>query len=214
MPNSNTGFNEDTDDDLQLDTKSRILQAAVKVFATRGYDAATIREITQMVDLSHGLIRYHFKSKDTLWRAAIRFTFTRAVKAMRLTEAESASLSSREQVELEIRKAVTYYGQHPEHVRIVLQEIMADGERLQWIVENFSGQMVNDAIARTQEHMDAGCFRQIDPVNHYYAISSASRMMFVMAPEVQRVLGIDPTTPEAIERHVQAITSLLLRDED
>ena len=196
------------------ETRKRILNAANRLFYAQGIRAVSVDAVAEKAGVTKKTLYYHFKSKDTLWRAAIRFTFTRAVKAMRLTEAESVSLSPREQVELEIRKAVTYYGQHPEHVRIVLQEIMADGERLQWIVENFSGQMVNDAIARTQEHMDAGCFRQIDPVNHYYAISSASRMMFVMAPEVQRVLGIDPTTPEAIERHVQAITSLLLRDED
>lgn len=214
MPTAAGQRDEASEEGQPLDNKARILQAAVKVFATRGYDAATVREITRLVGVSHGLIRYHFANKETLWRAAIRFTFERAIRAMTLSEAETAGLSAWEKSELEIRKSVTYYGKHPEHVRIVIQEIMADGERLRWIVDNFTGQMVNEAVARTAEYLKPTSFHGMDPMHYYYAISAASRMFFVMAPEVQRIFGIDPTTPEAIEAHVQIIARLAIREQD
>lgn len=203
-----------TEDGYQLDTRSRILQAALEVFSTRGYDAATIREITNRVGVSHGLIKYHFKNKETLWQEAVRFTFERVERRLQLTEEERATLSPKEQTEREIRKAVAYYGQHPEHVRILMHEILADGDRLQWIADNFLKNLVHDAMDRNKEHADAGAFVSADPLHLYYAISGATKMIFAMAPELRRVLGFDPTTPEAIHAHADLLVKLFVQGSD
>lgn len=203
-----------TKEGYRLDTRSRILQAALEVFSARGYDAATIREITNRVGVSHGLIKYHFKNKETLWQEAVRFTFERVERRLQLTEEERATLSAREQTEREIRKAVAYYGEHPEHVRILMHEILADGDRLQWIADNFLKNLVHDAMDRNREHSDAGAFVSANPLHLYYAISGATKMIFAMAPELRRVLGVDPTTPEAIGQHADLLVKLFIQSSD
>ena len=53
-------------------TKSRILLAALRVFATRGFEAATLREITVLAKVNVAAIHYHFGSKEELIRHVLR----------------------------------------------------------------------------------------------------------------------------------------------
>jgi AcrR family transcriptional regulator len=53
------------------ETKERILQAAKTVFAKRGYQQATTREIAEEADVAEGSIFYHFGSKRGLLVAVI-----------------------------------------------------------------------------------------------------------------------------------------------
>ena len=52
-----------------LTARARIRDAALALFADRGLDGTTIRDIAKAAGVSGGLIRHHFGSKDDL-RAA------------------------------------------------------------------------------------------------------------------------------------------------
>lgn len=49
----------------------RILAAAEAVFATRGFDAATLREITEAAGVNIAAVNYYFSSKDELVRQVL-----------------------------------------------------------------------------------------------------------------------------------------------
>ncbi len=54
------------------ETKASLLSAAAKVFARRGYDAASISEITSEAGLTSGAIYAHYASKAELFVATLR----------------------------------------------------------------------------------------------------------------------------------------------
>ena len=47
-------------------TRARILRAALEVFATRGFEAASLREITEKAQVNVAAIHYHFGSREVL----------------------------------------------------------------------------------------------------------------------------------------------------
>jgi len=47
-------------------SRERILAAALEVFAAKGYEAASISEITAQADVSRGLVSYYFATKEQL----------------------------------------------------------------------------------------------------------------------------------------------------
>ena len=49
--------------------RSRILSAAEEVFATMGYDAASLRQVALQAEVPPGLVAYHFGGKLGLYRA-------------------------------------------------------------------------------------------------------------------------------------------------
>lgn len=53
------------------DTRQMILAAARQVFAVHPYNAASIRMIAARGDFYHGLIRYHFPNKATIFEAVV-----------------------------------------------------------------------------------------------------------------------------------------------
>ncbi|MBS1249933.1 MAG: Fatty acid metabolism regulator protein [Chloroflexi bacterium] len=53
------------------DTRSRILDAAVRVFADKGYHDARMSEIVEVSQTSKGGVYHHFSSKDSIFLALI-----------------------------------------------------------------------------------------------------------------------------------------------
>src|SRR5229473_1958066 len=49
-----------------LDTKTRILNAAEKLFGKNGFDATSLRDITAEAQVNLAAVNYHFQSKDSL----------------------------------------------------------------------------------------------------------------------------------------------------
>lgn len=55
-------------------TRERLLRAAAELFAERGRDRVSIRDIAAAAGVRHGCINYHFRSKDELYdEALLRF---------------------------------------------------------------------------------------------------------------------------------------------
>src|SRR6516225_5766172 len=59
------------------ETRSAILDAALAEFASRHFDAASIRSIADRIGLQHPLITYHFRTKEILWRAVAEYVLER-----------------------------------------------------------------------------------------------------------------------------------------
>src|SRR5579862_637644 len=55
----------------KVDTKSRILDSAEKLFGMNGFDGTSLRDITSAADVNLAAINYHFQSKDSLIDAII-----------------------------------------------------------------------------------------------------------------------------------------------
>ncbi|HSP66595.1 MAG TPA: helix-turn-helix domain-containing protein, partial [Bryobacteraceae bacterium] len=53
------------------DTKSRILDAAEKLFGMNGFEATSLREITAEASVNLAAINYHFQTKDSLIDAIV-----------------------------------------------------------------------------------------------------------------------------------------------
>ena len=56
-----------------MDAKTKILEAALRVFAETGYRGATTRRIAQEADVNEVTLFRHFGSKEELIHAAVRY---------------------------------------------------------------------------------------------------------------------------------------------
>lgn len=54
------------------DTKRRLIEAAGAIFAEKGYEAASIRDICQLAKANIAAVNYHFGGKRALYVAAVR----------------------------------------------------------------------------------------------------------------------------------------------
>ena len=53
------------------DTRAEILDVATQLFAEKGYDATSLREIAERLGITKAALYYHFRSKDDILRALL-----------------------------------------------------------------------------------------------------------------------------------------------
>ncbi|MEW6267940.1 MAG: TetR/AcrR family transcriptional regulator [Thermodesulfobacteriota bacterium] len=188
-----------------------MLQAALGVFSQRGFKGATVREIARLASVNHGTIRYHFGSKDRLWRAAVSFLFERQERELDYAGLARQGLSDVDFVREAVGRFVRYCARHPEHARIAVLESVLGGERLRWMSREHIRPMHAVATSFLRGSMQRGLVKQLDLVSLLYVLALASQSVFLLEKEARAVHGIDPFSAEFVERHVETILGLLLR---
>lgn len=61
-----------------MDTKERILDEALTLFACRGYGAVSVRDIARSVGMKESSLYYHFKNKQEIFDTLVRTCFEKA----------------------------------------------------------------------------------------------------------------------------------------
>lgn len=193
----------------RAETRRRIVAAAADAFSELGFRGASTREIAKRADANQGLITYHFRSKDELWRAAADEIFQqlRARLGERLAALESED--PRERTRERIREYVRFAARHPELFRLMVEEGKRGEERMEWLVATHLKPLYDQGFRDNGELRDAGFDEALLP-HVYYALAGAASVIFAVAPECRLLTGMDPETEEAIETHADFVAGLLV----
>jgi len=65
------------------DSRERLLEAAIILFAQKGFDGVGIRELALKAQANSALVQYYFGSKEGLYTAALKFLFDQGPDAVR-----------------------------------------------------------------------------------------------------------------------------------
>ncbi len=63
---------------MPADTRSRLLCAAVSLFAEHGYDGTTVAAVSERAEANIAAVNYHFRDKQSLYVEALRAAFEAA----------------------------------------------------------------------------------------------------------------------------------------
>ncbi|MGK5680603.1 TetR/AcrR family transcriptional regulator [Actinoplanes sp. URMC 104] len=165
-----------------LTARARIRDAAIELFAERGVDAATIRDIAQRAEVSSGLLRHHFGSKEGLRDACDEWALGQLTKVSgQFTEFRSLDgLTPRVQL----------------LQRYLIRSTM-DGSP--------TGAALFDRMLEYGEQWLATTELKVDDPRAFVAVLAVMKMsMFTMRDLMSRALGSDVTEPATWSRMLQA----------
>jgi AcrR family transcriptional regulator len=189
-------------------TRERIVEAALAAFAERGFRGASTREIAQRAGTNQGLITYHFRSKDALWRAAADRIFGMLATSLGEQLAAFASEDPRERAREAIRIYVGFSAAHPELFRLMVDEGKNAEARMRWLVDTHLKPRY-EAFRRLRGVRAAGIDAALLP-HAYYVMAGAGSLIFAVAPECRRLTGLDPARRAAIGAHAEFVAQLLV----
>ena len=193
-------------------TRERILGAALELFSERSFEGASTRLIAERAGVQQPLLAYHFGSKEELWRAAVGQLFDELTSALGERIFGLRGVEDSAVAKLVVAEFVRFSATHPQLHRIIMQECKADGSRLEWLVEQHIRPLFDAAVAMLEPLVAVGKVRDVPSVHLYYLLTGAGATMFVLAPECRLLSGVDPLEPSEIERHVDAVVSMLFTD--
>jgi AcrR family transcriptional regulator len=143
------------------DKRRQLLDAAVRVFARKGFHASRVGDIAEEAGVAHGLLYHYFKSKDDVLEAVFQENWS--VLLLRIASVEETDEPAPDQLRHIAAIVLRTWLHLPDVVRVVVQEFGRSPELVERIGE--LAQPI-DAIQRVIERGIArGEFRQdIDPL--------------------------------------------------
>jgi TetR/AcrR family transcriptional regulator, regulator of cefoperazone and chloramphenicol sensitivity len=165
-----------------LTARARIRDAAIELFADRGIDGATIRDIAMKAGVSSGLLRHHFGSKEGLRDACDEFV----VSELTGVQTRFMELPSLHRIEPEWLRMQRY-----------LIRSLVDGSP--------TAQVLFDRLVDYGEQWVRSTDLKVADPRAYSAVLCVMKMsMFTMGEQLSRVLGVNTAEPEGWARMLGA----------
>ncbi len=190
-------------------TQARILDAALAVFAERGFEGARTRDIADRAGANLGLLTYYFGDKETLWRAAVSRAFERLRAELADVLAPQPDDDERAALAALVRRFVHFVSRNPEFMQLMNDEGKRDGPRMRWLADRFVEPVYAVLRARVERAQSEGLLAGMPPASLHYLVLGAAGLVFSQAAECKRVTGADPRDPAFADAHADAILRLL-----
>jgi TetR/AcrR family transcriptional regulator, fatty acid metabolism regulator protein len=105
----------------QEEKRRRILDAAVRAFARKGYHACRVGEIASEAGVAYGLVYHYFTSKDEILETIFRDTWTTMLTAIEAVEEEDEPAA--EQLRKVAAIVLRTWKRDPDLVRVLVREV-------------------------------------------------------------------------------------------
>lgn len=188
--------------------RTRILEAALEVFAEVGFEGGRTRDIARRAGVSQPLLGYHFESKDLLWRAAVDEGFARAREALAAGRREVGSADRQGRLRASLRSYLAFLAGQPHLLGIITLESRRATERTTWMVQTHIEPMFRAMADLLDDLVAEGALPAVDPVAFWYLVNAAGAPA-LLAPEVDLMAGWDARSSDGVDRVVDAVMALL-----
>lgn len=121
------------------DPRERILLAAGREFAERGYDAATIRDICLAAGVNVAAVNYYFGDKRRLYIESVKHAHEERVRQVPLPEWQPGTPPDRKLHDFvaNMLERMLGLGQPPWQVRLMMREVLQPTEACRELVEDY-----------------------------------------------------------------------------
>ena len=164
----------------------RILAAAAVEFATRGFGGARVDRIARRARVNKAMLYYYFHSKQDLYRALLRRTFTLA--AARMQAIAESDAPPPEKVDRVIAGLAAFIREQQFFPAIMMREVAEGGAHLDRETLLTLAAVPRFVSAIVQQGVAAGAFRDVDPLFAYIGML-APIVFYSAAGPIRKELG-------------------------
>lgn len=189
--------------------EQRLLDTAFEIFAERGYEGTTLRDMARRLEVSHSLLNVRFGTKENLWRRSLdAHVASRAVPVMTLFD--QPGLDDEARLRAIIRGLCRWAADNPDLVGMTNAESRRDTWRLDYII---------DAYHRPFKLRLDALLARIAVVRPVRRLSSSGLMAimvqgigfhFASRPLLQRVASADEIGPSQIDEQAALFADFIL----
>jgi len=139
-------------------TKGALLEAAVAVFAERGYDGATTKEVAARAGVNEGLIQRYFAHGDVGGKAGLLDAIVGGLCGQRLTACRMAPAADSPETEIALflKHEVEQAQSNRDLLRVMLSRALLDPTLARTMKQHYNDSRIPFLIARLAPHQEAG----------------------------------------------------------
>jgi AcrR family transcriptional regulator len=193
-------------------TKARILAAAEAVFAARGFEGASTREIAAAAGVNISSLHYHWASKEALYVAVFQDIYDRLTTLLRETLQGLADERDRGVVVSRVmHELVGFMAAHRAVPKLLARRLLEDDPDVA-----VDQEVLVPALGVFTEFLGRTGQRMSDTEARLFMLTAHSVLLLYMldSPSYRRLLGASIGTPalrDQVERHLVHLIDALLR---
>jgi TetR/AcrR family transcriptional regulator len=170
------------------DTRLEILHAARRVFAQRGLDGTSVREVANAARVNNAMIYYHFKDKEDLYRAVLSDSFS-AMTDIWKDPIFAAKTPVRQKIEKYVECFIRFQKGNEDLRRIMAMEFAGSGGNIRWICEKYFADNFARLVSIFKEGMKNGELKKFDPSLAVASLIGVIIHNFILQPMAEHVHG-------------------------
>jgi len=167
-------------------TKTAVLAAARTVFARRGFEGASVREMAQIAGVNNAMIYYHFKDKLQLYRAVLADSFS-AFEGIWGHELFRSTATVRRKIGKFVEEFIRFQHGNEELRRIMYMEMANCSDNYQWLADTFFIKSYTRLADLLREGVRTGELKRCDPVAVIPGLVGIIGHSFMMQPISEHV---------------------------
>lgn len=144
----------------ESETRSRILKSALRLFARRGYDGTTTRDLADAAGVAEGTLFRHFPNKKAILVEVATQGWVDILTDLLTELSEMGSYKAIAQV---MRRRMLHLHSNADMLRVCFMEAQFHPELREHVQTEVIAKMTDVAEAFFQTAMDQGIYRRMDP---------------------------------------------------
>lgn len=170
-----------------IDTEQKILEAAAKVFITKGFDGARMQDIADEAAINKSMLHYYYRSKDKLFERVFSEQMQEHTRLM--TEALSSDLEVREKLTMLVFNHYEACMKSPELSLFILNEVNRNSDKIKMLIQM---DVISNSMQRLKEQMkreaSEGKINNISPDHLICDLISLLEFPMMAGPMIASVL--------------------------
>lgn len=187
----------------ETETRHRILQAAQRLFASRGYDGTTTRDLASAAGVAEGTLFRHFENKKAI---LIEVATQGWVEILTDLLTELSEMGSYKAVAQVMRRRMMRMHENADMMKVCFMEAQFHPELRERIQSEVIGKMTDVAEAFFQTAMDKGIYRRTNPK----IVAKVFLGMFAVAGFSDDTIMEPGASPKQMQEMAEGIADIFL----
>jgi len=187
----------------ECETRTRILQAAQKLFAHQGYDGTTTHELAQKAGVAEGTVFRHFETKKAI---LVEVATQGWIEILTDLLTELSEMGSYKAVAQVMRKRMLNLHQNVDMLKVCFLEAQFHPDLRDRIQLEVITKMTTVAEAFFQTAMDKGIYRPMNP----RIVAQVFLGMFTVAGFSQDTIMEPGSSPQALQEMAEGLADIFL----
>ena len=185
------------------DCRENIIAAAVPLFAAKGLNGVSVRELAAAAGVNLSMISYYFGGKEGLYAAVLTGQFAILGK---LEEIEQLEIDTLQKFELYVRATVSRYRKSPYLLRFYTSELTNPTACFETIVKPAIKKVVQILLDTFSDGLSHEKFRDgLNPADTVLALAGMVNFYFLLEPATAELVDHAPERDEQLICHIMDI---------
>lgn len=196
-------------DKTNTTTETEILEAAQRIFQTKGMAGARMQEIADEAGINKALLHYYYRSKQLLFEAVFKSAFSLLSPQLNKVLNDNSSLFDKIQNFSE--NYISFVIKHPYLPSFIIQELNRNPEFISELTSEKQFPSLDKFKNQVTKNIETGHIKPIEPEQLLINIIALNVFPFIAAPLLKGFLSVnDPNYKQLVANRKTEVATFII----